>query len=395
MMRGYTEFFLTMIFVLLISNPLAGTTSSHFKSKGTLAQQDGPSDRYLPAFTYDPINERVMMFGGGTNEGEFGDTWVFKYETQSWSELTFETTPTPRHSAVMVYDSSDEVIILFGGWNGTSQATDTWIFDCATETWTDVTTEVFPPGRMSHAMVYDSVNDKVILFSGYGTDGPYDDDTWTFDYSTNTWQEMNPEESPHARYGAGYVFDEVNESMIVFGGNSGGYFSDTWSYDYASNTWTELEPSTHPSALKWSCMTYDSVNHKSILFGGDDVLYQEVNRTWIYDSSINLWEEREPMLAPPEREASGFAFDSVNEKAILFGGTLHYPGTLNDTWAYDYDSNTWEKMGDLPTTSSTTSPTTSPSITDTPDIMIIALAIGGSGILIAILIIVVVARKRK
>jgi len=347
MMRGYTEFLISMLIVFILASPLANPINCRFESDVGLAQADGPSDRYLPAFTYDPINTRVMMFGGATNDEEFGDTWVFNYETQSWSELTLETTPTPRHSAVMVYDSADEVIILFGGYNGTSQATDTWIFDCATEVWTEVTPEFSPPARMSHAMVYDSVNDKVIVFSGYSPEGPFKNDTWTYDSTTNTWEEMNLEESPHARYGAGYIFDEGNESMIIFGGNSNGYFSDTWSYDYATNTWTELGPTTHPPALKWSGMTYDSVNHKSILFGGDDILYHEVNETWIYGSLTNEWEEREHTIAPPAREAFGFAYDSVNEKAILFGGTLYYPSTLNDTWAYDYDSNTWEKMGEL------------------------------------------------
>ena len=384
MMRGRSGFSVLLLSILIITNLLVCPVSCQLE----LAQETGPSNRYLPAFTYDLINERVMMFGGGTNDGEFGDTWVFNYETQLWTELNFETTPTSRHSAVMVYDSADEVIILFGGWNGTSQATDTWIFDCETEVWTEVSPEVSPPGRMSHAMVYDSVNDKVILFSGYGTDGPNDDDTWIYDYTTNTWEEMNPSESPHARYGAGSVFDENNESMIIFGGNSGGYFSDTWSYDYTTNIWTEMNPSTHPPALKWSCMTYDSVNQKSILFGGDNVLNQEVNRTWIYDSSIDEWEEREPTIAPPAREAFGFTFDPVNEKAILFGGTLNIPGTLNDTWAYDYASNMWEKMGELPTTTSTTTPT----ITDEPDLMILTLAIGVVGILIALLVII---RKKK
>lgn len=312
-----------------------------------VAQNSTPAARYLPAFVFDPINERVMMYGGGSSAGgdvEYEDTWTFDYMTRTWTELTVDTTPGPRHSAVMVYDTTDEVIILFGGSQGISRASDTWIFNCSTEEWTEVTPAVSPPGRMSHAMVYDSANERVLLFSGYGPSGPNTADTWAYDYSTNIWQEMSPETSPHARYGASYIYDDVNETMIIFGGNSNGYFSDTWSYAYDTDIWTNLYPITHPQALKWSSSVYDSANQKMILFGGDDALSRSVNDTWVFDSQTNEWEEREPALAPPAREAFGFAFDTDNEKAILFGGIQLYNDQLVDTWAYDFQSNTWEEM---------------------------------------------------
>ena len=209
---------------------------------------------------------------------------------------------------------------------------------------TEVTPAVSPPGRMSHAMVYDTANERVLLFSGYGSSGPNTADTWAYDYSTNTWEEMSPATSPHARYGASYIYDTVNESMIIFGGNSNGYFSDTWSYTYDTDTWTNLDPTAHPQALKWSSSVYDSTNQKMILFGGDDTLFQSVNDTWVYDAQANEWEEREPAIVPPGREAFGFAFDTDTERAILFSGMQLDTGILNDTWAYDFQTNTWEEM---------------------------------------------------
>jgi len=347
---------LTLIVVMPISSPITvSSMKAEMANPYLLAQTENPSARFLPGMVYDPVNEHVMLFGGGYGTASLDDTWVLDYETSTWTELVLSTSPNPRFSHSMVFDSNNEVIILFGGYKGASPARDTWVFDCTSEIWTEVTPEISPPERMSHAMVYDSVNGKVILFSGYGLDGPEVDDTWTYDYTTNTWEEMNPTVSPHARYGAACVYDDVDETMIIFGGNSNGYFSDTWSYDYSTDTWTELSPMTHPIPLKWSSMTYDSVNQKSILFGGDINSPIVSNKTWIFDSAVNEWEESETTIAPSSREACGFTFDSRNEKAILFGGTkgTGQPGDpFNETWAYDYTTDSWTKIeheiGDIP-----------------------------------------------
>ncbi|MHA1907745.1 MAG: Kelch repeat-containing protein [Candidatus Thorarchaeota archaeon] len=380
-MRIRNLFWFVLVFGFLAITPSASNVAFSPASSVLLAQNDSPSGRYLPGFVYDPINDRIMMFGGSNDDDLFDDTWVLNTSSGIWTELALANSPVPRHSGVMVYDTTDEVIILFGGHNGTDWGRDTWVFDCGTETWTEVTPALSPPGRGSAAMVYDSANDRVLLFSGYSEGGPYVADTWAYDHSTNTWEEMSPAESPHARYGAAYAYDVVNESMIIFGGNSNGYFSDTWRYDYPTDTWTELDPTTHPQTLKWSQMVYDSTNHKIIHFGGDGATSRPENDTWIYDSAVNSWEEREPIDAPPAREAFGFTYDPVAEKAVLFGGTLHNPDVMNDTWAYDYETNTWEELG-IPSDPSTTS----------PDLWLIIAGAAAVGI---ILIVVILIIKRK
>lgn len=340
--------FAVLSFLVVASFSISFASSSvnaHPTNSYTLAQAETPSARYLPGFVFDPINQRTMMFGGGHGNTEYGDSWVFDYINGTWTELVLSTTPSPRHSCVMVYDSAHEVIILFGGYNGTSPSSETWVFDCASEVWTEMTPELSPPDRMSHAMVYDSVNDRVLLFSGYGPNGPEVDDTWAYDYTTNTWEAMSPITAPHERYGAACVYDEVNESMVIYGGNDNGHFSDTWSYHYSTDTWTDLSPTSHPLRLKWSVMTYDSVNQKSILFGGDIAYPSISNETWVYDSATNEWVEQEPSNAPAAREAFGFTYDSVHEKAILFGGTEGDDVNLfNDTWTYDYATDAWTKI---------------------------------------------------
>ena len=72
------------------------------------------------------------------------------------------------------------------------------------------------------------------------------------------------------RSGHGMIYDPVNHKVILFGGRSSGIqlLDDTWEYDYATNTWTELQPEVSPPSRAEPAMAYDSSNQKVVLFGG-------------------------------------------------------------------------------------------------------------------------------
>ncbi|MBE3087927.1 MAG: hypothetical protein IMZ71_02265, partial [Chloroflexi bacterium] len=67
-------------------------------------------------------------------------------------------------------------------------------------------------------------------------------------------------------------------------------WNDTWSYDYTRNTWTNLTPSNPPSVRIGHAMTYEAFSGKVILFGGsmwgpDDSCF---NDTWALSMPILL-----------------------------------------------------------------------------------------------------------
>src|SRR5436309_13715297 len=82
---------------------------------------------------------------------------------------------------------------------------DTWAYDFNLNTWTDMDPAVRPPPRYGHAMAYDLQSDRVILFSGYGLNGNYFDDTWAYDFNKNTW--TNASASPSAPYSHAKAYD--------------------------------------------------------------------------------------------------------------------------------------------------------------------------------------------
>lgn len=337
-----------------------------------------PEARGAHSMVFDPHNGVAVIFGGFSITGgwhSFGDTWIYSYTENSWTQLTLSPRPSARANHVMVYCSETNEIILYGG----DGVTDTWSFDCATQTWSQVVTATNPGVHHSLALAYDSQENVVILFGGFGSDGMETDDVWKFDCEIREWTELFPSTTPLARYGLVMVYDEVTNLIVMTGGNtaSQGHQDDTWTYNVSSNTWSELTPIGTPDALKWPSMTYDSVNQKCVLFGGQ-IGDNAVDRTWTYDGQLNTWLRRYPTEAPVSRINTGLAFDPESNVTILFGGYAMEGALYDDTWTYSYESNVWTQMEE-------SEPTTPPPGFD-PLLLALVLPVAAAVVVVALVI---------
>ena len=322
----------------------------------TFIESQSPIGRYGPGTVYDPQLQKMIIFGGGTQDATDwevrGDMWGYDSIGNIWSEIVSTNKPSARAGHAMVYDSFNQKTILFGGWAGNiGLANDTWIYDSQTTLWTEVFPNTAPENRQSYAMCYNPVFQKVILFGGYKDPAPHYNDTWEYEYSSNTWTELNPLNHPSGRYGSKMVYDPINQRAILFGGCAGSIKDDTWVYYYGNNTWVELNTTGSPDTRYWHGMAYDSHNHKVIVFGGrhTGAPNEALEDTWVFDPSTNQWSEVLPSSHPSNRMDFSMVYDSNNQKAILFGG-FRFPGnTLGDTWTYTYNTNSWSivKGGDL------------------------------------------------
>src|SRR6266496_2944326 len=61
-----------------------------------------------------------------------------------------------------------------------------------------------PPSRHGHAMVYDAVRQRVVLFGGLSSSGNSSNDTW--EYDGTTWTQRTPGTSPSARQNHAMVY---------------------------------------------------------------------------------------------------------------------------------------------------------------------------------------------
>ncbi|MFW9992305.1 MAG: Kelch repeat-containing protein [Candidatus Odinarchaeota archaeon] len=354
---------LKIILILLLFSGLAGYLRI-FNSSDVLANTSPcnlpyPCKRLSHNMVYDSFNQRVILFGGMTYSNSdystLADTWSYDYSVNEWTELNTSVQPSSRSSFGIVYDSLNRKIVLFGGYTDDRIMNDTWIFDCTADQWEEAFPAVSPPARTDPALYYDSSNEKTVLFGGVNySEEEYFGDLWIYDYSSNTWEERNPETKPATRYGHKMIYNNQSKEGILFGGRmvpGVDANNDLWVYNYSNNSWIELYQESKPEKRYWHDMVYDSDNNEIVVFGGrrNAMVPTDIfSDTWIYDRQVNQWKLADPGKSPSQRVSSASVYDSLNKKIIFFGGCSGIPITEstvhNDTWVYDIGTVDWSEM---------------------------------------------------
>jgi len=306
-----------------------------------------PLSRQLPPMAYDSESDRVILFGGQGWTCDNG-TWAYDFNTNTWTNMNPAVKPPWDCSGgAMAYDSESDRVIFFRGTPNADFLNDTWAYDFNTNTWANMDPISKPPAQGGQAIAYDSVADRVILFGGQDVNGTLNE-TWAYDFNTNTWAKLDPVARPPPRFHSAMAYDSQSDRMILIGYTASGSSDDTtWAYDFNANNWTNMDPPAKPRSRYDSTMAYDSESDRAILFGGRDTPSSAfLNDTWGYDFNSNSWTYLD--TKPPSRSYFAMAYDSESARSVLFGGVSGGGLTLNDTWAYDSAANGWTYMGAKP-----------------------------------------------
>jgi hypothetical protein len=243
------------------------------------------------AAAFDEESQRVILFGRQV-------TWAFDPLSNTWERMNPEEHPSKRWSSQMAYDvESDRIVLFGGGTSSTNNYDDTWVYDFNTDSWTEMQPDVSPPGRGYHGMAYDPQSDRTLLWGGGTGTKVSDSRVWAYDYNTNTWTTQDaPSDAPEQRAGIGLFYHPPSGRMIVYGGLSENYTQmaeeTTWAYDYRANSWGAIAPSTNVGKRAYIPMAYAPSVDKAVLFGGeltgqsaDDIS----DETWIFDPATDEW----------------------------------------------------------------------------------------------------------
>lgn len=244
-----------------------------------LTTPNAPPARIRHAGAYDRARGRFVVFGGSTSlsGGLMNDTWEFNGTT--WTKLSPTASPAARNDHAMCYDTVGKRVLLFGGRIASGDATDTWSWDG--KTWTQITTKTSPPGRRDHSMVFDPVRGVALTYGGFfGSGLNLRSDTWEF--TGSDWVERKPTTSPGTRVGYSLVHDELRGRTVLFSGYAApGQPDDTWEWDGAN--WQRMNPANKPSGRSGHAMSYDWLRGHTILYGGWDNTH--TGDTWIYGTA--------------------------------------------------------------------------------------------------------------
>ena len=92
-----------------------------------------PSERDWFGIVYNSTHDKVVLYGG-TPDGvnNLGDTWVYDLVSDSWSNMN-PSGPTPglRRNSELTYNSGQDKVVLYGGFNDGTAYSDTWVYDLA------------------------------------------------------------------------------------------------------------------------------------------------------------------------------------------------------------------------------------------------------------------------
>jgi hypothetical protein len=295
-----------------------------------------PPPRWFHSMVYDGARARTVLFGGANQSYTMlADTW--EWGGTSWAKLTPAVAPSARFQSALAFDAARARALLFGGFSAPYSGaglSDTWEWDGTN--WLQQTASTSPPGRGNHAIAFDSVRGRMVLFGGqptatgsYLVTGPIGD-TWEWDGTT--WTELNPAAGPSPRGGHAMVFDRTRARTLLFGGRNvtGAVVNDTWEWD--GTDWERRLPAASPSGRMGHVMVYDDARGRTLLFGGyDSITFRSFGDTWEWDGTN--WIEHAPQISPPGSNGHAMAYDSARREAVLFGGPDTYVSSpMDQTW---------------------------------------------------------------
>ena len=277
-------------------------------------------------------DDKILLFGGSDLSNQYNDTWIYDLSDNNWTEISTSTAPSGRVFPTMAPVYNTDKIILYGGMNTTTAYdNETWIFNISSNTWTQKTPSGTPTQSLSDAMATIYGSDRVVLFTGWV--GTYNSETWVYDLSDNTWTNKNPSTIPSKRRNSAMANFHGTDIFLLFGGYDGTTKSDTWIYYLGANTWVQKFPTTNPWGRKGHSLATIHGTDKILMSGGRN------NQTWIYDLSDNEWTRVYPQNFPDDLDGHGMANIFETDKVILYGGDDESSVLRNETWEFEILEN--------------------------------------------------------
>jgi hypothetical protein len=278
-----------------------------------------PSVRAYMACAYDPVSQKVVMFGGWDGLW-LRDTWT--YDGTTWTQVQSSISPGPRAGHGMAYDAVERVVVLFGGFDGTACHSDTWLWDGASSTWTQAAPDQ-PLLELTGAILFtDPANGHVDRFGGYNRLAD-ECSQRTHQWNGSTWIPLHTSTSPSPRASSPVALDRAHHEVVIVGGYPS-YVQDTWIWD--GTNWTMLTPSASPQNLFDASAAFDPNLGHVISFGGGPAYAS----TWEWTSTD--WLSLQPVVSPSARWDYAMAYDEALGSIVLFGGVTNGGGLFNETW---------------------------------------------------------------
>jgi hypothetical protein len=298
------------------------------------------------SLAYDPVNNEMVLFGGGHVAEKAPDgrlvgytgTWVYRFADKDWHLLQRNIQPTPRMNTRTVSDLKNQVIVLFGGDSESHYLADTWLYDLRTRTWRASKTQAGPEARAGHFTVYHPDSGWVVIGGGYNRKDLTD--MWAYDAGEDRWQRLTGV-VPTGFYLTADIAPEKQTLLLVTNSRSPGDrmtcnivypVRTTYAYRIDQRNW--VQPG---SALETHAPVLKALKEAVERAGADRANHEE----YLKNLPINEWVALPSLGRPAPVRTWGSATFDADRGLILYWGGEHCGYEGNDVEAYDVQNHMW------------------------------------------------------
>ena len=280
----------------------------------------------------------------------------------TWSTAPMTGGPTVlrgNHSAI--YDSLGRRMIVFGGLDDSLNVmSDVWSLDLntlafAANPWTpEVTGGITDPPLFGHSAIYDTANNRMIVFGGNDSGFALQNTVYVLNLATMAWsQPAVTGTAPSARALHTAIYEAASQSMVVSGGNDGiDELSDVHVLSLPVNppfVWSTPVLGAGPIKRSQHAAIPDPLRSRMVIFGGFD---QDLavdgsvlsNESWTLAlGGTATWNQLLFSGTPTFRRGHTGVYDAANQRMLIFGGdTTTTPTLTNELWGLRLDvTPTW------------------------------------------------------
>ncbi|MFN0094796.1 MAG: thrombospondin type 3 repeat-containing protein [Dehalococcoidia bacterium] len=299
-----------------------------------------------------------------------------------WTLVAANSGPVAREGHTGVWDPDQERMLVFGGRGiagHSSPLNDLWSYRAATG-WEEITPNGAlgsPPARVHHVAVWDTANDRLLVFGGvsaafdYGSGVGFLGDLWEWT-DLNGWQLLVSEGiagNPERQFGGSAAWDSLGQRMLMFTGETDtgmcydnmGHVApgtrnrkDVWSYSESAG-WVKLTPSMTsycqalpgPTIRIYATAAWDPVAQRLLVFGGWTPGLLHRWDLWAFYPATATWVQLQDIPSIPSttydtnRVRHRATWDPSHARMLVFGGVN--TERFNDLWAYD-GGNGWTRL---------------------------------------------------
>ena len=205
-----------------------------------------PPGRSGAAIAYDPVGQRLLLFGGRTPAGQLlDDTW--SWDGTTWTQLNIPAMHPPGADFTsMAWDQARNDIVLVTMTVAANAGGETWIWDGAR--WSPGGARARIPLDRGFVMAFDAAAWTVLLLThGEVASAPQTpSSTWSWDGAV--WRQLTTAHSPLAGFSTGLALDPRLKLLILVTAPSdrASTAAETWSWD--GTDWKRLHPPSQPPA---------------------------------------------------------------------------------------------------------------------------------------------------